>query len=60
MHSEHHAGGVYQVKDGKTYEVVVDPCIKDGDAEINSTDAETEMSGNYSQNSARGAPQSFT
>ena len=60
MHSEHHAGGLYQVKEEKTYEVVHDPCLKDGIAEMNSSGADSEMSGNYSQNSAGGAPQSFT
>jgi len=60
MHSKHHAGGAYQVKEGKTYEVVLDPCIHDGEAVKDSTDADSETSGTYSQNSAGGAPQSFT
>ena len=60
MHSKHHAGGVYQVKEGRTYEIVLDPCIHDGEAEMDSTDADTENSGTYLQNSASGAPESFT
>merc|ERR1712012_904238 len=34
MHSKHHEGGVYQVKDGKTYEVTQDKCLADGHVEM--------------------------
>ena len=56
MHSKHHAGGVYQVKDGKTYEIVHDPCHEDADHEVEGN----ETSSNYSQNSNGKAPASFT
>ena len=62
MHSDHHRGGVYQVKEGKTYEVANDPCLTDGEAEMmaNETNDGTYESGNYSLNSRGGAPSSFT
>ena len=56
MHSQHHPGGVYQVDEGKTVEIVHDPCLQDRDYQVQSD----ETSGNYSQNSAGGAPKSFT
>ena len=56
MHSKHHAGGIYMVDEGKTTEVVPDPCLKDRDHQVESDEA----SGNYSQNSAGGAPKTFT
>ena len=58
MHSKHHAGGIYQITEGKTTEIVQDPCIKDSDHAA--TDSESSGTGNYSQNSGGGAPKSFT
>ena len=61
MHSERHEGGVYQIKDGKTYEVTQDKCLADGHVEMSETnDGVYNNSGNYSQNNAAGAPNSFT
>ena len=61
MHSKHHEGGVYQVKDGKTYEVTQDKCLADGHVEMSvENDGVYNTSGNYSQNNAAGAPNSFT
>ena len=31
MHSERHAGGVYEIKEGKTIEITLDPCHTDMD-----------------------------
>ena len=56
MHSQHHEGGVYQVKDGKTYEIVPDPCHEDQDHELSVNGG----SSNYAQNSNNKAPESFT
>ena len=56
MHSKHHEGGVYQIKDGKTYEIVRDRCHDDMDHEV----PDNETSGNYSHNSNGNAPKSFT
>lgn len=56
MHSKHHAGGVYQIKEGKTYEIVHDPCHDDADHEIEGDGGSSE----YSQNSNGKAPASFT
>jgi len=58
MHSKHHAGGIYQITEGKTSEIVQDPCIKDSDHDVK--DSESSGNGNYSQNSRRGAPKTFT
>ena len=62
MHSDHHRGGVYQVKEGKTNEVTYDPCLTDGEAEMmsNETNDGAYESGDYALNSGGGAPSSFT
>ena len=56
MHSKHHEGGVYQIKEGKTYEIVRDQCHDDMDHDV----PDNETSGNYSHNSNGNAPNSFT
>ena len=56
MHSKHHAGGVYQIKEGKTYEIVHDPCHDDADPEMEGNGA----SSDYAQNTNGKAPDSFS
>ena len=61
MHSKHHEGGVYQVKEGKTYEVTQDKCLADGHVEMSEkNDGVYNNSGDYAQNNAGRAPTSFT
>ena len=58
MHSKNHKGGIYQVTELKTTEIVQDPCIKDVD--YDAFHSGTYENSNYAQNSKTGAPKSFT
>ena len=45
MHSERHAGGVFEIKEGKTMEITQDRCHKDIDYDDKSKDTNSPPSG---------------
>lgn len=45
MHSERHAGGVYEIKEGKTLEITLDQCHKDIRYDDKSKDTNSPPSG---------------
>ena len=45
MHSKRHAGGVWEIKEGKTFEIILDRCHKDIDYDDKSKDTNPPSSG---------------